>query len=209
MQAINTLPNKYVISLSKERLSWFSHSEEDALGLYVTNMRLSGAFHIALHGLEITLRNTINRVLTEDYGDAWHKHPRLLFIREQEDIALAIRRIKRTGKAATASHITSALTFGFWIHILEQSYEELWRKSLWKAFPHSPEKFSRKLAHRQLRALYYLRNHIAHHEPILKLPLTELHAQCIEAIGWVCPDTAAWFSDLSDVPELLERLPHG
>ena len=115
-----------------------------------------------------------------------------------------IERIKRNMKKQAYIHgdLVAELSFSFWVGLLGPRYDgTLWRKALYKAFLVRSGK-KRTVVHGRFNALRRFRNRIAHHEPIFHRPLEILHNEIIEAIGWMCANTASWAahnSRLSDV----------
>ena len=55
--------------------------------------------------------------------------------------------------------------------------------------------------------LYYLRNRVAHHEPIFTRDLVRDHGFLLEVAGWICIDTRDWIADRSSVPAVLAARP--
>ncbi len=78
----------------------------------------------------------------------------------------------------------------------------LWRKALYKAFPHSRK--SRAETHSPLDYLRTFRNRIAHHEPIFNRPLEADFRSILEVSGWICPKTADWIRHHGRVEEMLD-----
>lgn len=63
--------------LSESRINTYhqffsDHSDQEIYGIYLWNMSLCGAFYPLLQTAEIALRNTINNVALEHYGEDWH-----------------------------------------------------------------------------------------------------------------------------------------
>ena len=63
----------------------------------------------------------------------------------------------------------------------------------------------RQTVHNRMDDLRKLRNRVAHHEPIYFWPLAQSHADLIQAIAWVCPDSAVWAFERSRVPFVLSN----
>ncbi len=209
------------VFLSRERLGAYLDADredrEGAVRLHVWNTAVSAAFYGPLQGLEIALRNAMNRALGEQYGEAWYDDSCAGFDRG------ALERIANAKKAELARdrhrddphRVVAALSFGFWVSLLgpggrmaegcKANYQmTLWRPALRGAFPHRAS-LTRKQAHRSLNALRRLRNRIAHHEPIFKRNLREDHKQILEIAGWMSPATRAWIEHHSRVPAVLEN----
>ena len=188
-------------SISCERLEkYLAEKEGDldaAIALYERNCRLSEAFYSPLQSMEVCLRNRLSAQMAMTFGADWLQNnaPRL-----QNDaldnIASAIRSIAPS--PVTSGRITAELNFGFWVGLLGTRYDAtLWRQSLHRAFrADGPKK--RSVVHGRFNALRRFRNRVAHHEPIFFRPLSQLHDEMIEAIGWMCQDTSAWALHLSN-----------
>ncbi|MGI8756461.1 MAG: hypothetical protein ACR2MB_11495, partial [Acidimicrobiales bacterium] len=94
----------------------------------------------------------------------------------------------------------------FWRYLLIARYEHsLWNPAMRSRFPalsHLSGADSRKAVHARVEKLNYLRNRIAHHEPIYEpvrvpghaapLDLTVVLRQAVELVQWNNPDAAAW-----------------
>jgi hypothetical protein len=103
-------------------------------------------------------------------------------------------------RECVAGKVISELMFGFWTDLAGHAYHwSLWVPHLAKAFPNA--RVHRRNVHRRLQSIRWLRNRIAHHEPILTsqnrvyaghqefITVADLN-QCSE---WICLDTASWF----------------
>jgi hypothetical protein len=106
----------------------------------------------------------------------------------------------KAGPAATVGKIVAELPFGYWTFLLGNRYEDLWRRSLHKAFPYA--RTTRRNVHWRIDTIRLLRNRIAHHEPILSSrnevytghinqPTIALPA-LLECVYWISPATADW-----------------
>ena len=207
------------VFLSRERLGTYleaaQENREEAVRLHVWNTAVSAAFYGPLQGLEVALRNAMNRSLSERYGEAWYNDGRAGFDRGAlERIGNARAELARDGHPDDPHRIVAALSFGFWVSLLgpggrrapghRANYEmTLWRPALRGAFPHRVP-LTRKQAHRPLNALRTLRNRIAHHEPIFAQNLVEDHERLLEVAGWISPATRAWIEHHSRVATVLE-----
>ena len=177
---------------------------------------MSAAFYGPLQGLEVALRNAMHRQLTERYGAAWYDNPAAGLDRGCLDrIANAKTEGERAGRAPSPPRIVAALSFGFWVSLLDPggridpsgrkaNYEmTLWRVALRRAFPHCTP-LTRKQAHRPLSCLLKLRNRIAHHEPIFARDLLGDHRRVLDVTGWISPAARTWIERHSRVAILLD-----
>jgi hypothetical protein len=79
----------------------------------------------------------------------------------------------------------------------------IWRLALTKAFRENGKGMKRDRIHSRLNALRRFRNRVAHQEPIFARDLKSVHGELIEAIGCLCPDTAAWTGEQSQVLSVI------
>ncbi len=188
-------------SLSRERLTYYLHecgdNVESALRMYELNTRLSAVFYGPLQGLEVLVRNAMNIELRTSFGAEWHD---LSVIRLQptqaDDVRRAIAGIDADDPANGA--VIAELPFAFWVGLLgPKNDNEVWRKALFRAFPHRPRGVERKTVQNALNSIRRLRNRIAHHEKILHRDLAADHSTILEIAGWCCPDTRDWIAALS------------
>jgi hypothetical protein len=210
-------------SVSTECLAYYvAESEGDLEGglrLYNLNARLSAMFYGPLQGLEVSVRNAINDQFCAAFGPHWHD---LTLIRLQpqqiRDVEDAVAEAGQHDGAyaddpPTTGEIVAELRFAFWVGVLGPKNEnEIWRKALYRAFPHRPKGIERKGVHGALNSLRRLRNRIAHHGRILHRDLVADHDLVLEAVGWICPHTRDWIAansafDPSELPEKQPSLP--
>jgi hypothetical protein len=184
-------------TLTAERLRKYLLATDNdldlALKLYEENMRLSEAFYAPLQCLEVCLRNTLHDQLTAKYGAHWFQNgaPQFNAISEQM-ITDALWELKNKPPPIDPNDVVAELKFAFWVGILGPHYDAtLWRQALYKAFRVGGGK-PRSTVHHRFNAVRRFRNRIMHHEPIFQRPLQQLHDEIIDAIGWMCADTAAW-----------------
>ena len=194
--------------LSHERLSTYlkatDNDKKRALELYVKNTEISAAFYSPLQSLEITLRNSLHNSLSQSFGrNEWYTQIELNQ-RDIDTIRKAQITVKKLHRSVRPPHVVAELSFGFWLSLLNRRYhQKLWIPSLSKAFPHAH--LSRAEILETLDHLRLLRNRIAHHEPVFKRHLKQDHKRILTAIGWICPNTAAWTQSYSMVIEVLNR----
>jgi IS5 family transposase len=195
-------------SLTRERLEKYLSDSgdklDDALTLYERNMRLSEAFYTPLQCMEVCLRNKLNEQLVNRYGENWFQNGSGAQLGHDayEQIDRAKTDIKKP--VITPDDIIASLHLGFWVALLAKRYDAtLWRNALHKAFRSGSGK-RRDDVHGRFNALRRFRNRVAHHEPIFVKDLVAVHAEVIEAIRWMCPNTANWAEHHSRVIIVLE-----
>jgi hypothetical protein len=187
-------------ALSEERLGpYLTLAGSDlraAIRLYEQNTALSEALYGLLQGLEISLRNSMHRALSqglsrEDWYDsvAWR-------LAQQEQIDNAKDSLQKKAKPVTPGRMVAELTFGFWVGLTGPKYSvDLWEKHLYKAFPNA--KLGRKQLNKRLESIRLLRNRVAHHESILSRDLQKDVDRILETIGWISLDTQRWIRQIS------------
>ena len=187
--------------VSRERLKRYlaatAHNLEDAASLYEQNVALSEMTFGLLHGLEVAIRNSMHDQLTAHFGTPrWYAFAPLSAY-SQDKVQAAIR--DAGGPTASPGKVVAELMFGFWTDLTAQRYHwSLWQPCLNAAFP--GVRLARPVIHRRLEAVRWLRNRVAHHEPILtaggslyaghqrRLSLAEL-AECGD---WISPAFGVW-----------------
>ena len=65
----------------------------------------------------------------------------------------------------------------------------------------------REVVYKHAEELLTLRNRIAHHEPIHRFPLADLHAAMLLVTSWIDPGMSNWLANLSRVPSVLTGKP--
>lgn len=176
-----------------------------ACRLYAWNLEISAAFLGPLALLEIVVRNAVHRQLAELTGqDAWWRSRLGLRPEALDKIEAAHRQLRPAGRACSAGRVVAELSFGFWVALLRREYEmTLWRPALHRAFPGYHGR--RGPLHEDLRHMSWLRNRIAHHEPIHHRHLSGDHDTMIRLIGHVCAETSRWVRAHDRVLAVLSR----
>lgn len=213
-------------TVSRARLSRYlvatAGDLDSALELYEKNLALSEELFGLLHGLEIAVRNSIHHVLSTDIRlQDWYQDGqplpfsnvrRLSFTGPMNSMIRDAR--ANAGAAAPVGKVIAELTFGFWPNMLSSRFDELWRASLHKAFPHAH--VPRRFVHWRLETIRRLRNRIAHHEPILT-SRNEVHTgfvdqptmtlpAVLECVTWISPPTSDWLRTATRYQASIELL---
>ena len=175
-------------------------SELRALRLYVRNAALASVFLGPIQALEVTLRNTMHRLLSNQYGDDWYETVNLAHS-QHKAIESAKQALRREGKTETPARIIAASSFGLWVGLLAKGNDRLlWRPLLHRAFSPTP---ARADVYDQLDRLRTLRNRIAHHEPIIRRNLRNDYDRILRLLEMLSPEVADWVRHHSRVPQVM------
>lgn len=183
--------------LSRERLdSYFNqtHSERDALKLYELNLTLSQLAFELIQSLEVAMRNRISTELQTHFKrEDWFKarcFTQKLTADNRADLRRVRERLTAEKKSVNHGRVTAALSFGFWTHLhANRCTDTLWTPAIHKAWP---EKSKRKTIHKSLIKTNFLRNRIAHHEPIFSSKWTARFADVSALLEMLSPDKYRW-----------------
>ena len=181
-------------TLSRERLGkYLDATKQDldrALKLYEANTKIAESFYTPLQCLEVCLRNSIDVQLTRTYGGFWFDNSAVSL---NPDSRNSLNEARRGLSSPTQGKIVAELKFAFWVALLGRGYDAtIWRKSLHHAFRGDNRGKRRSDVHGRFNAIRRFRNRIAHHEPVFHRPCDQTHKEILEALGWMCPQTAAW-----------------
>lgn len=193
-------------------------SDEDVARLHEWNAVLASTMMASLQIFELSIRNHINAALTDHLhspewwgiktGNTWTVSSHVNG-GQINDVQNAIRVSGRRPKGVTSGGVISELSFGFWLALLTQAYDNpsgkntLWRDCLHKVFEKSG-KISRKDAYAQLASIVSLRNKCAHHEPVLNLDINREFILLLSFTRRFSASTAEWISSTSLVPYILK-----
>jgi len=198
------------LALSTDRFGRYlaqASDKSEALAYYRWNVALSGAFYGPLQCLEVGLRNVVHHRLAAAYGDSWYLLPSLLSGRDQQAAREAIEKIERTGKVVTPGRVVAELSFGFWVGLFANVYDQsIWRTDLFRLFTPRPQRGD---LYDKLDRLRTLRNRIAHHEPIYQRKLMDDYERLCEVLRSFSPELCEWSKYHSRVFDVLGDGPTG
>jgi len=186
----------------------------EAVYLYEWNVKVSAAFLEILGYVEVLLRNAIDRQFPATYpltslspGDSrvWLCDPAILTVEGGEKVKEAIARLHREQKQPSRDRVIASLSFGFWHALFSGTYEELWRSTLFKAFPHGTG--SRREISNLLGPILHFRNRVAHHEAIFFSDLERQHLRILRLASLIDPEAEEYISARSRVERLLLEMP--
>lgn len=162
-----------------------------------------------IHHIEVLVRNVMHRRLShdelEDGVRTWLVDPAVLKPGELKAVEDAVMRIRRLGRAVTCARVVASLPLSFWTRLVGIRYDELWKSSLHHVFPHGSG--TRRDVAGQLNRISQLRNDIAHHQPIIGIPVADRHEDMLALAAAVDPAAAAWIGALSRVEATLAERP--
>jgi hypothetical protein len=213
-------------ALSQERLSPYcavTKTRSDALELYRLNLILCQLMYPSLNTFEITLRNAINQVLSEHYGQEWLTNGKfVLQDYEIEKVQASYRDLRKrnpTKNPPSQAQLIADLPLGFWTSFFRKSYDEtFWRPHSKQIFPHVARKKDRNVTEIQskLKNIQKLRNRVFHHEPIWKKheELIYIVDDIYRLVGWINPNVVAWMKQIDkfkkiytdDLEDQLEKV---
>ncbi|QGY32672.1 Abi family protein [Pantoea cypripedii] len=180
--------------------------KEFAFALYLYNARMAKSFLYPLHVLEVTLRNRIHTVFSSQFTDNWchDKHFRSILSSESRSVLdMGIHR----ANSHNVEDVVSTLSFDFWSNLFRPEYDrDIWQNLMAQLLP--SQNITRKEFQKRVRLLNNFRNRIAHHEPIHKLNLSELHQIILETLQWLSPEMSVWVKHFSTVNSCLRTRPH-
>jgi len=191
-------------------LSEADGEHEHAVALYVWNARVSAAIFETLHHVEVLLRNTIDAqfepvIAAAQPSDTWLEDPAILNAASRKRVGETIERIGKEGKAPTRGRVVAGLSFGFWRALFDRKYQQLWVAYLHRAFPHGSGERAEVAG--LMSRLVPFRNRLAHHETIIRRPISSHYDEMLQLAGLIEPDARAWIESVTRVPETLNKRP--
>lgn len=195
------------LSFSRERLFPYMHRSghkyDKAFNFYLYNARLSKAFLFPLHALEVTLRNRIQWVLSQEFSEDWHQNSTFKRMLNEAGVASLM---KAEGKA-TSGNIEDTVantTFEFWTYLLHNQYHDFWRTK----FPSlCGGVITRGQLFTKVKRINDFRNRIAHHEPILDKPFAERYAEILDVLQHLSPEVCCWVKSHSTFKTIITTEP--
>jgi hypothetical protein len=204
--------------LSKPRLATYlratSGDRHLAMQLYCWNAEISAALYFMVQFCEVAVRNGAVDALERTFGENWHLNrgfyrtlPRLHErYQPSDDIATCASRLPTAGK------VVADLKFAFWQYLFVKGQDErMWNTQMAIAFPDRDPSLSvgqaRAQMHGDIEKVRFLRNRIAHHEPIFSRRLDEDRDRIQKLVTWRRAGTGAWLASVQTVTNLLDRRP--
>ena len=189
-----------------------------AINLYDWNVAVGAALHEDLARFEVVFRNALDEQLVrygsqQGWKQPWYLQPSLFpgkrTTRARADITKARARATRNWQQPEVhGKVVAELSFGFWRYLCHNTYlTSMWVPALSAAFPlhrssSDPFRVRRDVAP-LVQGLNFLRNRIAHHEPIHRRNLTADHDNLLRITGWICEHCHQWLSSSSRTPLVI------
>jgi hypothetical protein len=193
--------------ISEERLKLYleytNNDIEKAITLYELNIETTSTLIYPLSMFEVILRNCVNRVLTDEYGDNWYDGSFIL-----PKNAIAVEKIKdilqREGKEINNTNIVSNSNLGLWTEFFSSRY-------MAKGFT---TKFAVMFANKKYPPDSYsillviknnIRNRISHQENIIKYDVYKNYSLLLKFISFVDRDLANYVDYKSKFKEIFNN----
>lgn len=159
-----SLIKKYI---SSERFRSYSGIDE-----YLENLVFSKKAYIPLSILEISLKNSINDLLTDKLGENWLENKDFLTNDSLRKIEEAKKILYKRAEPISKSKIIAELSFGFWVNLFKKPYEKKLRtKDIQKIFTNLPPKkekmINREVIYKELNHIRNFRNRVFHYEKVI------------------------------------------
>lgn len=161
-------------ALSPERLgpykSFVQNHTARGIQLYSLNSDLAAALFDVLHVFEITLRNAMDRQLSNHFkSQRWMYDNRFTSLLNQTSTDKLNQAIHLSRHNPLPGKVIAELSFGFWKHLYASNYyQTLWQPCLQNIWPQPVRTHATGLdkLRSDLECVRVLRNRIAHHELI-------------------------------------------
>ncbi|TBF35228.1 hypothetical protein ELG88_08370 [Rhizobium leguminosarum] len=204
---------------------------------YLWNARLTKSLQFPMHAAEVTLRNAVaHHLALLGAPSEWAFDTAILnslakkSSHTRESLNTAKRRLLRSKMKSvdyerqvesvnhldipsfyliTTDDVVAKLSFEFWTGLLGKEFENDWHTTIRRVFPSLPPGTSRRDIWLIADEAKELRNRMAHHEPILHLPLADAHDAILALVGYRCRETRAWVRHFSTFQSVLSEEPRG
>jgi hypothetical protein len=139
---------------------------------YQANLVMSKQSYIPLSILEVSLRNSIDALLTHKVSEDWHKDETFLTRDSSFKIKQAIELLERRRESISKHKIIAELSFGFWVNLFKKPYDKKLRiNDLRKIFPNLPPKtvklINRERIYKELNHIRNFRNRVFYYEKVV------------------------------------------
>lgn len=160
------------ISLIKKYISTERFRSYSGIDEYLENLVFSKKAYIPLSILEISLKNSINDLLTDKLGENWLENKDFLTNDSLRKIEEAKKILYKRAELISKSKIIAELSFGFWVNLFKKPYEKKLRtKDIQKIFTNLPPKkekiINREVIYKELNHIRNFRNRVFHYEKVI------------------------------------------
>lgn len=161
---------RFIEVISQKRADAYRLSKDEndiaVLERYINNIKVSEAFYPLLDFFEISLRNRINNVFVEDFGDDWLLDNDFFDNETQNAVQEVVDRLIKKRKSAINYRLVAELNFGFWSNLFNNKYHVIWQqeKRMGRVFVN--DRYDIKTVNRELEILRKFRNRVFHFETI-------------------------------------------
>lgn len=161
---------RFIEVISQKRADAYRLSKDEndiaILERYINNIKVSEAFYPLLDFFEISLRNRINNVFVEDFGDDWLLDNDFFDNETQNAVQEVVDRLIKKRKSAINYRLVAELNFGFWSNLFNNKYHVIWQqeKRMGRVFVN--DRYDIKTVNRELEILRKFRNRVFHFETI-------------------------------------------
>lgn len=160
----NSLIERFI---SQERFQNYQDMSE-----YRDNLVFSKRSYIPLSILEVALRNSIDRLLSEKIREDWHEDVNFLTVDSRQKIEQAKELLTKRGENTIKQKVIAELSLGFWVNLFKKPYDKKLRiNDLKRVFPNLPprdKKFiKREIIYKELNHIRNFRNKVFHYEKVI------------------------------------------
>ncbi|MCB1558674.1 MAG: Abi family protein [Alphaproteobacteria bacterium] len=190
-------------------------SRENACNLYQWNLKLSSAFIVPLHLIEVSIRNAAVECIEKVHTSNWPWTEG--FIRRLPNPKKGYNPTRNLKEVArmhnpTMGKVVAELKFVFWEKMFTARYDDaLWNKHIRIVFPNAPVEMTpaqiREEIHMDISEIRKLRNRIAHHEPIFLRGNRDDYDRIYKLLNWRSKAVAEWMSEIQTVTGLILERP--
>jgi len=153
--------------ISIERINRYKNLDE-----YFKNLKLSKNYYIPLSIVEISLRNSLDKLFKRNISKDWLLDKHFIKLQHKHKIDISIKLLMLKDKEVNHNNILSELTFGFFVTFFKQPYSQYLRyNNLKSIFPNLPssktKKINRHFIFTKLNKIRLFRNKVFHHDKII------------------------------------------
>lgn len=208
------------------------NDKKRAQKLYKANMKLCQSLHPLFSVLEVMLRNGINEVLTEHFGNdknwiikqkrGFMVAPGLAYTKRKkgtkvtnrlmkQEVEIAEERLKKAGLPITASRIIDEQTLGFWAYFFSFNYYKVLQEKPMKVFKNLPPEIGQRRISKELYKIMAYRNRVNHNgsmcfkgNSIDVSDAVAAHSAVINFISWINPNAVKFIGSLDKVNKAIK-----